>query len=267
MKQVKLETEKMLGWSEDGIGWMVFNNPARLNAMGVEMNAAIPTILHSFRDDPDVRVVVLKGAGDRAFVSGADISEFEAQRSNPETIKQYDAIGAAAGRAYGELDKPMIAMIQGYCMGGGLLTSLRADLRIASDDSQFGVPAARLGLGYGYGGVKTLMDLVGRAASEEILITGKRFDANDAMRWGLVNRVTTLEELEPTVLELAATIAQNAPLTIRAIRYAISEITKDPDKRNMKEVEALVQACFASADYKEGRTAFMEKRRPVFRDA
>ena len=129
-------------------------------------------------------VVVMKGAGDRAFVSGADISEFEAQRSNPETIKKYDAIGAAAGRAYGELDKPMIAMIQGYCMGGGLLTSLRADLRIASDDSQFGVPAARLGLGYGYGGVKSLMDLVGRPATEEILITGKRFDANDAMRWG-----------------------------------------------------------------------------------
>ncbi len=264
MKQVKLETEKMLAWSEDGIGWMVFNNPARLNAMGVEMNAAIPTILHSFRDDPDVRVVVMKGAGDRAFVSGADISEFEAQRSNPETIKKYDAIGAAAGRAYGELDKPMIAMIQGYCMGGGLLTSLRADLRIASDDSQFGVPAARLGLGYGYGGVKSLMDLVGRPATEEILITGKRFDANDAMRWGLVNRVTTLEDLEPTVLELAATIAQNAPLTIRAIRYAISEITKDPNKRNLSELDTLIAACFNSTDYKEGRTAFMQKRRPQF---
>ena len=159
----------------------------------------------------------------------------------------------------------MIAMIQGYCMGGGLLTSLRADLRIASDDSQFGVPAARLGLGYGYGGVKSLMDLVGRPATEEILITGKRFDANDAMRWGLVNRVTSLEDLEPTVLELAATIAQNAPLTIRAIRYAITEITKDPNKRNLTELETLIAACFNSTDYKEGRTAFMQKRRPAFR--
>ena len=264
-KHVELETDKMLAWSEDGIGWMVFNNPEKLNAMGVAMNAAIPTIMHSFRDDPDVRVVVMAGAGDRAFVSGADISEFEARRSDPETIRKYDEIGAAAGRAYGELDKPIIAMIQGFCMGGGLLTALRADLRIASDDSQFGVPAARLGLGYGYGGVKTLVDLVGFAAAQEILLTGKRFPAADAARWGLVNRVTTREELEATVHELAATIAQNAPMTIRAIRHAIQEIPKDPDRRDLDEVERLVQACFASEDYKEGRRAFMEKRRPAFR--
>ena len=264
MKQIELQTEKMLAWSDEGIGWMVFNNPERLNAMGVEMNAAIPTILHAFRDDPDVRVVVMKGAGERAFVSGADISEFEAQRSNPETIKKYDEIGAAAGRAYGELDKPLIAMIRGYCMGGGLLTALRADLRIASDDSQFGVPAARLGLGYGYGGVKTLTDLVGRAAAQEILITGKRFPADDAARWGLVNRLTSVEELEPTVLELAAAIAANAPLTIRAIRYAIDQLAKDPEQRDLARLEEMIAACFGSNDYKEGRTAFMEKRRPQF---
>ena len=264
MNTIELETEKMLAWSEDGIGWMVFNNPERLNAMGVEMNAAIPTILHTFRDDPEVRVVVMKGAGERAFVSGADISEFESRRSDPETIKQYDEIGAAAGRAYGELDKPLIAMIRGYCMGGGLLTALRADLRIASDNSQFGVPAARLGLGYGYGGVKTLTDLVGRAAAQEILITGKRFPAADAMRWGLVNRVTTVENLEAAVLELAATIAANAPLTIRAIRYAIDQLAKDPNSRNLPHLETLVNACFNSQDYKEGRTAFMQKRPPNF---
>ena len=264
MNTIELETEKMLAWSEDGIGWMVFNNPERLNAMGVEMNAAIPTILHTFRDDPDVRVVVMKGAGERAFVSGADISEFESRRSDPETIKQYDEIGAAAGRAYGELDKPLIAMIRGYCMGGGLLTALRADLRIASDNSQFGVPAARLGLGYGYSGVKTLTDLVGRAAAQEILITGKRFPAADAMRWGLVNRVTTVEDLEAAVLELAATIAANAPLTIRAIRYAIDQLAKDPNSRNLPHLETLVNACFNSQDYKEGRTAFMQKRPPNF---
>lgn len=266
-KHVQLETDKMLAWSEDGIGWMVFNNPEKLNAMGVAMNAAIPTIMHTFRDDPEVRVVVMAGAGDRAFVSGADISEFESRRSDPETIKKYDEIGAAAGRAYGELDKPIIAMIQGYCMGGGLLTALRADLRIASDDSQFGVPAARLGLGYGYGGVKTLVDLVGFAAAQEILLTGKRFPATDAARWGLINRITTREELDPTVHELAATIAQNAPMTIRAIRHAIQEIPKDPDRRDLDEVEQLVQACFASEDYREGRRAFMEKRPPAFRGA
>ncbi len=265
MKRVDLETEKMLAWSEDGIGWMVFNNPERLNAMGVEMNAAIPTILHTFRDDPEVRVVVMKGAGERAFVSGADISEFESRRSDPETIRRYDEIGAAAGRAYGELDKPLIAMIRGFCMGGGLLTALRADLRIASDDSQFGVPAARLGLGYGYGGVKTLMDLAGRAATEEILITGKRFDAADAMRWGLVNRVTSAAGLESAVLELAAAVASNAPLTIRAIRYAIGQVVKDPEARDLGVLEGLIAECFASEDYREGRRAFMEKRRPEFR--
>ena len=264
MKQIELQTEKMLAWSHDGIGWMVFNNPERLNAMGVEMNAAIPQILHAFRDDPDVRVVVMKGAGERAFVSGADISEFESRRSDPETIKQYDEIAAAAGRAYNELDKPLIAMIRGYCMGGGLLTALRADLRIASEDSQFGVPAARLGLGYGYGGVKTLTDLVGRAAAQEILITGKRFPAADAMRWGLVNRTTTVENLEPAVLELAAAIAANAPLTIRAIRYAIDQLAKDPDQRNLPNLETMIAACFNSQDYKEGRQAFMQKRPPQF---
>ena len=252
MKRVELETEKMLAWSEDGIGWMVFNNPERLNAMGVEMNAAIPTILHTFRDDPEVRVVVMKGAGERAFVSGADISEFESRRSDPETIRRYDEIGAAAGRAYGELDKPLIAMIRGFCMGGGLLTALRADLRIASDDSQFGVPAARLGLGYGYGGVKTLMDLAGRAATEEILITGKRFDAADAMRWGLVNRVTSAAGLESAVLELAAAVASNAPLTIRAIRYAIGQVVKDPEARDLGVLEGLIAECFASGGLQGG---------------
>ncbi len=267
MKQhVELETDRMLAWSEDGIGWMVFNNPEKLNAMSVAMNAAIPKIMHAFRNDPDVRVVVMSGAGDRAFVSGADISEFESRRSDPETIKKYDAIAAAAGRAYGELDKPIIAMIQGYCMGGGLLTALCADLRIASDDSQFGVPAARLGLGYGYGGVKTLVDLVGFAAAQEILLTGKRFPASDAARWNLINRVTSRADLEPTVHDLAAAIAQNAPMTIRAIRRAIREIPKDPDQRNLDEVVRLVQSCFASEDYREGRQAFMEKRRPTFRD-
>ncbi len=266
-RHLTLDTDKMLAWSEDGIGWMIFNNPAKLNAMGVAMNAAIPTILHTFRDDPHVRVVVMAGAGDRAFVSGADISEFEARRSDPETIKQYDAIAAAAGRAYGELDKPIIAMIQGFCMGGGLLTALRADLRIASDDSQFGVPAARLGLGYGYSGVKALADLVGLAAAQEILLTGKRFPAADAARWGLVNRLTTRDQLQPTVQALAATIAQNAPLTIKAIRQAIQEIPKDPQNRDLDQIETIVQACFQSQDYQEGRQAFMQKRRPAFRGA
>ena len=160
-------------------------------------------------------------------------------------------------------------MIQGFCMGGGLLTALRADLRIASDDSQFGVPAARLGLGYGYGGVKTLWSTSSASPpAQEILLTGRRFPAADAARWGLVNRVTTREDLEPTVHELAATIAQNAPKTIRAIRRAIQEIPKDPDHRNLERSQtASYTACFASATTtKKAEPPSWRKRRPVFQD-
>jgi enoyl-CoA hydratase/carnithine racemase len=263
--ELKLGTEKMLARKEDGIGWMTFNNPERRNALGIEMQEAIPAILGDFAADDEVRVVVMSGAGGKAFVSGADISEFEQRRSSPDAIAEYDRISGDAFRAYQTLGKPLIAMIQGFCMGGGLLTAMRADLRIASDDSQFGVPAARLGLGYGYGGVKALVDLVGVTHTREILLTGKRFPAEDAMRWGLVNRVVPVEQLEETVVELAATIAENAPLTIKAIRKSVDETLKDESRRDLASIESLVAECFASEDYKEGRSAFMEKRRPAFR--
>ena len=262
---MQLTTEKMKAHKEDGVGWMVFNNPERRNALGLEMQKAIPQILGEFADDDEIRVVVMTGAGGKAFVSGADISEFEQRRSSPEAIAEYDQIAAAANRAYTDLGKPLIAMIQGFCMGGGLLTAMRADLRIASDDSQFGVPAARLGLGYGFGGVKALVDLIGPSQTREILLTGKRFPAEDAMRWGLINRIVSSDELESTVKELAATIADNAPLTIKAIRKSVDETLKDESRRDTASIEQLVADCFASEDYREGRSAFMEKRRPVFR--
>ena len=258
--EIALDTDKMQAWSEDGIGWMVFNNPARHNALSLEMQRVVPAILGAFRDDDSVRVVVMRGAGDKAFISGADISEFESRRSDPETIAKFDKISADASHAYTDLDKPIIGMIRGWCMGGGLLTALRADLRIASDDSRFGIPAARLGLGYGYGGVKSLIDLIGRPATEEILITAKRFNAEDAQRWGLVNRVVPAQDLEAQVKDLAATIADNAPLTLKALRYAIAQYHKpEPD---LEGAERLAAACFASEDYKEGRQAFMQKRPP-----
>ena len=261
---MKLNTEKMIAEQENGIGWMTFNNPQRRNALSLEMQEAIPVILGSFAQDDEVRVVVMRGAGGQAFVSGADISEFEARRSSPEAIEEYNRIGAEAGSAYRALGKPLIAMVQGYCMGGGLLTALRADLRIASEDSQFGVPAVRLGLGYGYDGVKALVDLVGVAYTREILLTGDRFSAQDAWRMGLVNRVVPASELESTVRGLARTIADNAPLTIRAIRVAIEEAAKDAAQQDLARVERLVADCFASEDYIEGRRAFLEKRRPRF---
>jgi enoyl-CoA hydratase len=262
---MKLETEQMIARKEDGVGWMIFNNPEHRNALSMEMRTAIPVILGEFSDDPEVRVVAMTGAGDKAFVSGADISQFEAHRSDPAAIAAYDEQGRRVEAAFAALEKPLIAMIRGFCMGGGLLTALRADLRIASEDAQFGVPAARLGLGYAYGGVRTLMDFVGPAAASEILFTGQRFSAADALRWGLVNRVVPAGQLEETVRKLAATIADNAPLTLRSIKATIGEARRDESRRDVARIERLVAACFASEDYIEGRRAFLEKRRPAFK--
>lgn len=262
---MQLKTDKMIARKEGAIGWMIFNNPARHNALSIDMQEAIPEILGAFRDDDDIRVVVITGAGDRAFVSGADISEFEDRRSSPETIREFDRIGARAFAAYRELGKPIIAMIRGFAMGGGLMTAMSADIRIASEDAQFGIPAARLGLGYGFGGVKNLVDLVGPAYAREILLTGSRFSATDALRMGLVNRVVPASQLESETRNVAETIASNAPLTVRALRVCIDEALKEHSQRDYGRMEQLVAECFASEDYVEGRRAFMEKRRPVFK--
>ena len=262
---MELKTDKMIARKEGGAGWMTFNNPAKRNALSMEMQEAIPVILNDFRDDPEVRVVVMAGAGDKAFVSGADISEFEKRRSDPASIEDFNRIGAEANRAYAELGKPLIAMIRGFCMGGGLLTALQADIRVAAEDGVFGIPAARLGLGYGFGGTQKLVDTVGAAAAREILFTGGRFPAADALRWGLVNRVVPVEELESTVTGMADAIADNAPLTVNLLRASIVEGTKEPEERDLDTIEQMVEACFASEDYIEGRRAFMEKRRPQFR--
>ena len=261
---MELQTTKMLAEQGDGIGWMIFNQPERRNALSVEMQEAIPEILGAYAADESVRVVVMKGAGDKAFVSGADISEFEARRSSPELIEEYNAIMGRASDSFESLGKPLIAMIQGFAMGGGLITAMRADLRVASEDSQFGIPAARLGIGYGYDGVRQLVGLVGPANAREILYTGGRFSAADALHMGLVNRVVPAAELEATVRKMAGTIAENAPLTVQLVKTAITEAGKDAERRDLGRVHELVERCMASEDYKEGRRAFLEKRRPEF---
>lgn len=261
---LRLDTDKMTAEVSDGIGWMTFTNPARHNAMSTEMSRAIPAIIDAFAADPDVRVIVMKGAGDRAFVSGADISEFGEHRTAVEARAEYDQISGAAQRALAMVDKPLIAMIRGYCMGGGVLTAMNADIRIAADDAQFAVPAAKLGVGYGYGGVAALVDLVGRANAAEILFSARRYTAAEALDIGLVNRVVSADELQSTVVELASVIAGNAPLTIRAIKAAIRETGKDPDRRDLAAIAELTEACFRSADYREGQAAFLDKRPPVF---
>jgi enoyl-CoA hydratase len=256
--------DKLIGRKDGAIGWMIFNNPERRNAVSTEMWQAIPGVLEAFEADPEIRVVVYKGAGDKAFVSGADISQFEDVRANREANEVYSARSATANRSMARIAKPSIAMIKGYCIGGGLAVALTCDLRICSDDSRFAIPAARLGLGYGYDGLKTLCDLVGPAFAKEIMFTARQFTAEEALRIGLVNKVVPAADLEATVRDYAAMIGRNAPLTVRAAKMAVREAMKDPDRRQLDEVTRAVDACFESADYTEGRKAFMEKRDPVF---
>ncbi len=266
-KPIKTGTEKMLAHVEGGIGWMTYNNPARLNAMSYDMQIAVPRILGAFAADPDVHVIVVRGAGERAFVSGADISEFSDKRTTVAARADYDEALAAAWGSWRTVDKPIIAMIRGYCIGGGLLTAMKADIRIAAEGSEFGVPAAKLGLGYAYGGVEELMGIVGPSWTSEILFSARRLSADEALRIGLVNRVVVIDDLEPSVRELAATIAANAPLTVQACKAAIREARKDPEARDLDAVERMVEACFRSDDYLEGQAAFAEKRAPRFRGA
>jgi enoyl-CoA hydratase len=257
-------TDKLLVEVAGPVATVIFNNPAKRNALSGEIRAALPGVIAALGSDPDVRVLVITGAGDQAFVSGADISEFAQQRTSPDARAEFDASMAAIGRAWASLDKPVIAMIRGFCMGGGLLTALQADIRIAADNAQFGIPAARLGLGYGFGGVTALTSLVGPAWTAEILFSARRFSAAEALAMGLVNRVVPGAELRDQVMTLAATIAENAPLTIAAAKAAIREAGRSPERRDLARVEAMVEACFRSQDYLEGQRAFAEKRPPRF---
>ena len=257
-------TDLLLADRTGAVATLTFNNPAKHNALSREIRAALPAVLAALQADPDVRVIVVTGAGDKAFVSGADISEFGDQRTSPAARAGFDDSMAAIGRAWAGLDKPVIAMIRGFCIGGGLLTALQADIRIASDDSQFGVPAARLGLGYGFGGVTALTNLVGPAWTAEILFSARRFSAAEALQMGLVNRVVPAADLPAAVLSLAGAIAANAPRTVAAAKVALREAGRPPDRRDLARVEAMVEACFRSADYQEGQRAFAEKRPPEF---
>ena len=255
----------MLAQVESGVGWITFNQPKKRNAISLDMWQAIPQIVAAFTADDLVRVVVMKGAGDKAFVSGADISEFEEKRSTKDQIEFYDGAMSAANSALRSMAKPLIAAIRGFCVGGGLGIAVTADLRLSADDGQFGIPAARLGLGYAFLGIKALMNVVGPAFAKEILFTGRRFDAQEAKEMGLVNRVVPAAELESTTRQLAESVAANAPLTLLSAKAAVDEGTRDPQDRDLEKIERMVAACFASEDYVEGRRAFMEKRAPKFK--
>ena len=258
------QTDKMLSRKEGGVGIVTFNNPERHNAVSLEMWEATTRMLNDFAADSDIRVVVLTGAGGKAFVSGADISKFGSERATLEAVRSYNSKTDATYASIADFPKPTIAMISGYCIGGGLGLATCCDLRIASDNSRFAVPAAKLGLGYGYSGLKRLVDIVGPSFAKEIFYTARQFDAQEALAMGLVNRVVPAAELESYVKGVTDMISANAPLTIKAVKYTVGEIVKDESKRNVARSAELVEACFKSRDYTEGRTAFMEKRKPVF---
>lgn len=261
---MKLNTDKMIAEKDGAIGWMVFNNPERRNAMSLEMWEAVAAILTDFAADPAIRVVVMRGAGDKAFVSGADISQFEEQRKDAAAAENYARISEAGRTKLNDLQKPLVAMIRGFCMGGGLGIAMKADIRIAAEGSQFGIPAARLGIAYSFDNLRDLVALVGPTFAKEILFTARRLSAEEALRIGLVNRVVPPDSLEATVRDYASMMAENAPLSIRASKITVNQVIRDPAERDMALVQQLARACFDSQDYAEGRRAFMEKRRPVF---
>jgi len=255
---------KMLAAVDNGVGLITFNQPEKRNAMSVEMWEGLGQILEEFRDDPAVRVAVLTGAGDKAFVSGADISQFESRRANADAQREYDRMTTRGRDQLSAFPKPVIAQIRGFCLGGGLGIAMQADLRVASADSQFGIPAARLGIAYTPDAVRRLISLVGPAHARMILYTGSRIDAAEAQRIGLINKMVAVEELADSVMSIAHTIANNAPLSILASKITVDQMLRDPAERDLERVQRAAAACFDSADYREGRTAFMEKRAPRF---
>jgi enoyl-CoA hydratase/carnithine racemase len=259
---MRTEEARIDSRKDGAIGWMIFNNPARHNAVSLGMWQAIPQVLEDFGADPQIRVVVLTGAGSKAFVSGADISQFESQRSSEEAVQRYEQIGERAQLKLQEFDKPTIAMIRGYCLGGGLNIAAVCDLRIAADDARFAIPAAKMGLGYRASSMKNLIDLVGAARAKEIMITARQFNAAEAKEMGLVTRVVPAAELDKATLEYCQSIAANAPLTLRAAKRIIREVVRSDFDATL--CKTWVKECFDSADYQEGRKAFMEKRKPVF---
>ena len=257
-------TPAALTYSQDGpVAWITLENSARMNALTSAMWKALPDMVAKAAADPSVRVVVLRGAGDKVFSAGADISEFGSARTGA-AAKDYDALNEAAFQVLMNCPKPTIAMIHGFCMGGGLAIALCCDLRLADDAAQFAIPAAKLGIGYNARWVRPILAAVPPARAKEMLFTGRRFQSPEASAMGLINRVVPAADLEAATRALALEIAANAPLSIIAAKRTIDEIGRHPEEPDLKTLDRLVEACFQSEDYAEGQRAFLEKRKPVF---
>jgi len=260
-----MTTEKMLSRVEEGVGYITFNNPEKHNAVSIEMWDALEKILDEFRSSKDIRVVVLNGAGGKSFVSGADISKFDKERSSKEAVLSYNERTQKVYELLETFPKPTIAMIDGYCIGGGLNLAVCCDIRICSEKSKFAMPAAKLSLGYPFSSIKRLFDVMGPGMAKHFMFTAEKISASEALACGLVQKLVSEENIETYVRDYALTISHNAPLTIKAMKQIGIEILKNPDERDLLLCEQLASACFDSEDYKEGRKAFMEKRKPNFK--
>lgn len=263
--ELVLRTDRIRGVIDGQIGWLIFNNPARHNALSLDMWQGIADVLRTFGSDPNVRVAIMRGAGGKAFVSGADISEFDQHRANADQRATYGEVAGDANRELARFTKPLLALIEGYCIGGGLATALAADIRIATPDSRFGIPAAKLGLGYEYEGLAKLARIVGPSRARDIMFSARFMDAQEALAMGLINTIHERVDIEAEVLAYAHRIAGNAPLTVAAAKAAVNAFERGSQSEEVARVRQLVDGCFNSEDYKEGRRAFREKRTPDFR--
>jgi enoyl-CoA hydratase len=264
-KTVPLQTQKILAEVRDGVAWLTLNHPERRNAVSLEMWQGLGDAAEAFERDPAVRVVVLHGAGGQSFAAGADISEFEQHRANAEQKAAYGKIADRGAQGLINLSKPLIAMIEGFCIGGGLALALTADLRFCTPGSRFGIPAAKLGLGYGYAGLAALARLVGPATAKDMLFSARFLQADEALRTGLINFVVEGPDLLQAVSDYAAKVAANAPLTVQAAKAAVRLFEHYSAVPGADRIEAMVDRCFDSEDFREGRRAFMAKRLPHFK--
>ncbi|MEM7045794.1 MAG: enoyl-CoA hydratase [Pseudomonadota bacterium] len=263
---IDLPTDKMIARSDGPIGHVIFNNPERHNAVSLEMWDALDIILKHYEEDGDMRLIVLSGAGGKAFVSGADISKFEEERGSKEATEHYNERVKQIYHRIERFPKPTIAMIKGHCIGGGLNLAVCCDLRFCSTTSKFAMPAAKLALGYPYHAIRRLIGAIGPGAAKQLMFTAGSIDAETAFRLGFVQAVVEADDLEAHVADIAASIAGNAPLTIAAMKFIAGQVTEpNPAERDLDRCDEMVKACFASEDYVEGRRAFMEKRKPAFK--